>query len=181
MDFFQFLSSLVDSLAWPGLIIFFLIYFKIPIEQLFLRVTQVNASKKGLNIILQEVIENDPYLSKTELPPELERLTKSEPEEAIEQSVNELLTTASTASGRTVEPGRIVRISDMLAMSSDLANKDILDESSAGSVYRILEIGIRNKKTGWKNIEFIDPSSASSFASIAHGLSEKIKKGEKKD
>lgn len=169
MDLLTFLSNIIDSLAWPGVIITTLWIFRQPLSQLIdaIRNAKFKYEKGGISIEgeLNTVREKAPSIVEQEPPEDIRNLAISSPVKAIDKSWHDLEASATTAASisTSVPP---IKIADTLI------DQKILTQSEAEAFYKMYEIQEAATKPCSKVIT--DASSASAYSGIAHGLTAKI-------
>ncbi|MCU7883827.1 MAG: hypothetical protein KZQ82_06460 [Candidatus Thiodiazotropha sp. (ex Lucinoma annulata)] len=169
MDFLTFLANIIDNLAWPGLIFATLWLFKVPLGLLIDAIRNAKfkyiRGETSIEGELNTIREMNPSIEEREPPDNVKTLAESSPLKAISESWRKLEASASTATAMpSFEPP--IKIADTLI------DKNILSISETEAFYKLFEIQKEVTKPDSRLIT--DVSSASTYSSIAYGLSDKI-------
>jgi len=169
MDFFTFISNVVDSLAWPGLIFMALWIFKKPLGELIdaIKNAKFKIEKNGTTVEAElfTVRKSLEGLKVKQAPSDIKKLSESSPAEAINISWKNLEQKAKEAALSSNEASPI-------EIAGTLINKKIFSPEEGNAFYKMYEIREKAKESGGK--EITDVSSASTYSDIAFGLSKKI-------
>src|SRR5450759_3819723 len=137
MDILTFITKVVESIAWPVVVVAVLTLFRSPITDLINAIKDAKFKySKGETTIegeLNTVRKKLGAAAKTFLPELVKKLEAASPSETIEKSWHDLEQTAasSMAISSQISP---FRIADMLV------DKSILSEKEAEAFYRLYEI-----------------------------------------
>jgi hypothetical protein len=171
MDFLTFVSNLIETIAWPSVVIAILVLFRTPITELInaikeakFKITKGETTIEGeLNTVRKKMGE----VKATSVPEKVEKLIAKSPQKAIESSWDDLVQTTSASlslSTAAMAP---------LKMADTLVEERILSESEAEAFFKLYEIKDELLKPDSRFIT--DVSSASNYSSLAYALSDKIK------
>ena len=171
MDLLTFISTAIESLAWPVVVIAALCLFRPPLTALINAIKdakfKVSTGDTTLEGELNTVRQKLEKVSEKQLAEPIKQLASSSPARAIEESWLELKKTAAGSISETTEMAPL-KIADMLV------DKNILTRREAEAFYKLFEINDEVTKPGSRYVT--DPSSASAYGSLAQTLSEKIRK-----
>ncbi|CAN5844199.1 hypothetical protein BH20PSE1_BH20PSE1_17050 [soil metagenome] len=166
LDFLTFLSKAVDSLAWPAAVLAALWFFRTPfvalleaIKEAKFKIASGGTTIEGELNTVREKLEKGPA-------GQVKKLVSASPTKAIETSWQELEQSAAASLSVSTQLAPL-RIADLLL------EKDILNEKEAEAFYKLYEI--KDEATRPNSKFLTDVSSASTYSSLAHTLSEKIK------
>lgn len=169
MDLMTFLSNVINSLAWPGVIVVALIIFKRPITDLIIAIKNAKFKyKKGeisIEAELNTIHKIAPDLETKEIPEETKTVTAITPSALIDNSWKKLEQSATSAASISMPESH-------LHIADTLISRHILKPPEAEAFYKMSEIYNNLKESGFEN--FSDVSSASKYSSYANTLTKKI-------
>lgn len=169
MDILTFLSSIIDSLAWPGFIFGVIWFFRMPLAKLIDAIRDAtfkyNKGDISVEVQLNTVREKAPSIEAQTPPQEVSKLVKSSPSEAIDRAW-QLLEVSASAATSTSMPAPPLKIAEALMESQ------IFTPNEAEAFYKMYEIREEANKPHRK--PYTDVSSASAYTDLAYGMQKSI-------
>jgi len=170
MDVLTFLAKVIDSVAWPAVVVTILWLFRPPLISLInaikeakFKIFRGETTIEGELNTVREKIEAAP---KAALPDPIKQLATQSPNQAIERSWKNLEQTASAAVSASASLP-VLRIADLL-----IENK-VLEAPEAEAFFKLYEIQKEAIRPEGRYVA--DVSSATSYGSLAYALSKRIK------
>ena len=164
MDIITFLSKVIDSLAWPGVVMLLAYMFRLPLTNLINRIRSIYKEGNKFGLKLGSMTQSNPDASEKNVPEEVKSLSRKLPIKAVEKSWETL---EDTAVGAT----QISMPSSLTTIAGTLVNNNILTKQEAEIFFELGNL----KDEALSGKEIITDVSSGSYANIAYTLAGKIK------
>ncbi len=164
MDILTFISNLIDTLAWPIVVIFIAFIFRSPLTNLINRIRSVEKDGDKYRVDLDKATKDIKDISEKNVPREVQTLVHESPKEALQRSWVDLETSASSATNLSLG-------SSPLKIADTLVATNYLSENEGQAYYELAKL--KNEALGEKT--YITDSTSGYYASVAYTLANKIK------